>query len=76
MSGWPVDESRLGTAGLTGRHDAADAAPLAARATRPLPTLGGECSTRHPASAYRRQSRESVPVRAKSVNLLREGQPT
>ena len=76
MSGRPVDESRLGTAGLTGRRGAAGAAPLAARATRALPTLGGECSTRHPASAYRRKSRESVPVRVKSVNLLREGQRT
>jgi hypothetical protein len=76
VSGRPIDESRLATAGLTGRHGAAGAAPVATRATRAFPTLGGECSTRHPASAYRRKSRETVPVRAKSVNLLREGQRT
>ena len=76
MSGWILNEAPFGAASLTGRHDAVGAVPLAARATRAFPTLGGECSTRHPASAYRRKSRESVPVRAKSVNLLREGQRT
>ena len=76
MSGWMLNEAPFGAASLAGRHGAAGAVPLAACATRAFPTLGGECSTLHPASAYRRKSRESVPVRAKSVNLLREGQRT
>ena len=74
MSGWMVNEAPFGAESLAGRHGAVGAVRLAARATRPRPTLGGECSTRHPASAYRRKSCETVPVRVKSVNLPHEGQ--
>ena len=64
VSGRMVNEAPFAAASLAGRHGAAGAAPVATCATRAFPTLGGECSTRHPASAYRRKCAQpcrSVP---------------